>query len=150
MSCTNCANTMYQKSSVDAYTQANQTVAAGIPISFANGTVTGCSIQFTPGSTSFKIVKPGLYLVNFSAFGVQAGTTGSLAVQMLRNGVSVPGALSAVNSSSATDTEPLAFSKIVQVAPSCPAADNSAVLTFANTGVAATYNNVQVTIVKLA
>ena len=149
MSCANCAN-MYQKSSVNAYTQAGQTVVTGSPVTFVNGTRTGCSINFTAGTTSIRLAKPGLYQVQFSAYGAESGTAGNITVQMYRNGVAVPGAVSSANSTTVTDVKAIGFSSVVRVLPSCAAIDNDVTLTFVNTGVGATFGNVQATVIKMA
>lgn len=150
MSCANCVNTMYQKSSVDAYNPNQQSVAVGGLITLTNGTVTGCSMAFSEGSNQIRINRAGLYQVTFSAYGVENGTTGNVTVQMYNNGSPVAGAVSSFNSTAATDIGAISFSKLVQVAPSCGVCNNSVALTFVNTGVAADFGNVQVDVVKLA
>ena len=68
---------------------------------------------------------------------------------MYQNGVAVVDAISTESSTATTDINTLNFATIVQVKPSCCAVDNQTSLTFINTGVAATYTNVSVTITKL-
>lgn len=137
------------KSTLDAYTQAAQTVEQNGLISFDNAKRTGCSIEFVPGSTQINL-SAGLYLIIFSAYGAESGTSGDITVQLNNNGVQVPGAISSVNSAATTDLEPLSFSKIICVAPSCACVKNNAVLSFVNSGVGATFNNVIVDVVRLA
>lgn len=69
---------------------------------------------------------------------------------MLNNGTLVPGATASVSSASTTDVRSLAFSKLIQVKPSCCAVNNTTNLTFNNAGLATTFTNVNVVITKIA
>lgn len=69
---------------------------------------------------------------------------------MYRNGVAVPGAVSSADSTTVTDVKAIGFSSVVRVLPSCAAIDNDVTLTFVNTGVGATFGNVQATVIKMA
>lgn len=74
----------------------------------------------------------------FSAFGGGFGGFGGA------------GALTTAASTTAlTDIKSLSFSTIIQVKPSCCAVDNNVNLTLVNTGVPATFSNVNVVITKL-
>lgn len=66
------------------------------------------------------------------------------------NGTLVPGATASVSSASTTDVRSLAFSKLIQVKPSCCAVNNTTNLTFNNAGLATTFTNVNVVITKVA
>ena len=66
------------------------------------------------------------------------------------HGTLVPGATASVSSASATDVRSLAFSKLIQVKPSCCAVNNTTNLTFNNAGLATTFTNVNVVITKIA
>jgi hypothetical protein len=70
-------------------------------------------------------------------------------VVLQNNGVAVPGAIATFTTTVADDATNLAFSTIIRVPPSCCAVDNTANLTLVNTGVAATYTNVNINITKL-
>ena len=147
-----CNNTRYQQSSLEAYTNTSQTLTANTPISLASGSVsTGCSIRFTPGSTTISLKNPGLYLVTFDGIAANSTTTSDdVTIQMFKNGVATPDAFSSSTSASSTDLVSLAFTKLVRVDPSCCAVDNTTNITFVNTGVAANVSHVNVTVIKLA
>lgn len=138
------------KSVLDTYTLTDTTVAVNglLPLE-QNQLLTGCAITHAPGSTSIILNEPGLYLVNFDAEGFITGETGVLTAQLFKNGVAVPGATATSNSTSATNAETVGFSKIIQVKPSCCVVDNTANLTFVNTGVASTYITINVNVIKL-
>lgn len=138
----------YRKSTLNAYTQSNQAVAANGLIPFANFKRTGESIRFN-GGTSVNIDKPGLYQVIFNGIVSETTTAGNVILQLHRNGIAVPGAIAEAQSGSATDIENLAFATIIEVSPSCCCVDNDSVLTVVNTGVGATLANANITVVKL-
>lgn len=137
---------------VNSYTNAPQTVTTNDLLSFAiNDVLTGCTVLHSAGSTSFKLNRPGFYYVSFTGTGAITGATaGAITVNLLRNGVTVPGATSTQESASATDTRTVNFSKIIQVLPSCCAVNNATTLTFQNAGLESTFSNVNVVITKLA
>lgn len=147
-----CNNQRYQKSSVQTYNNVSQVLTTNSNLNLGSVSVdTGCSISNASGSTSIKLRNPGLYLIMLDAVAVNSsGTAGDVTVQMQKNGVNLPDAFSTATSSSATDEVALSFSKLVQVSQSCCAVDNSALITFINTGALATYSHVNVTAIKLA
>lgn len=140
-------NRKYQKSTLTAYTVPVTAEAVNGVLAFANRQLTGCSIDFTTGSTTISLTKPGLYLVEFNATVTNAGTTGNVVAQLQKNGVNVPGATATTSS---TSTTVLTFTQIIEVNPSCCAVNNDANLTVVNTGVAANYSNFNINVVKLA
>lgn len=140
----------YQKSTLSAFSQINQTVSANTPLTFANSEKTGCSIQFTSGGTSISLIKPGLYYVEFSASGTTSSSSGNIALQLFKNGNPISGALAFANSTSTTDAENLSFGKIIQVNPCCPSNNSPTVLTVVNTGVGAIYSTASINVFKLA
>lgn len=78
--------------------------------------------------------------------------TGDVTVQLNGNGSAIPGAISTVNSTAATDIGNLSFTAIVRVLPNCCAIQSNSPLTLTveNTGVEATYSNAAITITRLA
>lgn len=142
-----CSN-KYKKSTLRAYTDTTQVIAPNGLIPFANYKNTGCSINLN-GETSVKLNKPGLYQITFNGYVVESTATGDIIVQLMSNGSKVNGAVAAANSSVTTDLENLSFSTIIDVAPSCNCVDNDVVLTVLNEGVAASFGNVNLTVVKL-
>lgn len=143
-------NNCYQKSTLRAYTQAEQTLETNENFSFQNARKTGVSIDFTPGSTQVTLSKAGLYLVSFDAFGIESGTAGNLVAQLYNNGKAVEGAIDSSTSASATEVGNLHFSTIIEVLPNCCAVRNTANLSVKNTGVGVVYGNANLSIVKLA
>lgn len=138
------------KSVLDTYTLTDVTVATNglLPLE-QNYLLAGCAIVHFPGSTTITLQEPGLYLVNFDAEGSTAGGTGGFTTQLYNNGVAVPGATSTSGATSTTDIETIGFSKVIQVKPSCCAIDNTANLTFVNTGADSIYTSITVNVVKL-
>lgn len=135
---------------INSYTSTTQNVGVNIPLIFnTNKIKTGCTVTHSEGSSTFSLNKPGFYFVTLKAIGSTTATTGNLTIQMYQNGVAVVDAISTESSTATTDISTLNFATIVQVKPSCCAVDNQTSLTFVNTGVAATYTNVSVTITKL-
>ena len=129
---------------IESYTNTSQTIAPEGLLSFAtNDVLTGCTVLHSAGSTSFTLKRPGFYYVSFTG-------TGAITVNLLKNGVALPGATATQTSASATDIRTVNFSKIVQVLPSCCAINNTTTLTFQNAGLDTTYSNVNVVITKLA
>lgn len=126
---------------IESYTNTSQTIAPEGLLSFAtNDVMTGCTVLHSAGSTSFTLKRPGFYYVSFTGTGA---TAGAITVNLLKNGVALPGA-------TATDIRTVNFSKIVQVLPSCCAINNTTTLTFQNAGLDTAYSNVNVVITKLA
>ena len=112
---------------IESYTNTSQTIAPEGLLSFAtNDVLTGCTGAIT------------------------GATAGAITVNLLKNGVALPGATATQTSASATDIRTVNFSKIVQVLPSCCAINNTTTLTFQNAGLDTTYSNVNVVITKLA
>lgn len=139
-----------RKSSLQVYNNASQTVEQTGLVSFPTvGTKTGCSIKNLT-NTTVELAPGGLYQVIVQVTGAQSTTTGDLIIQLFRNGIAVPQALASVTSSAATDIETIGFSCLLLVNPSCCAVDNTTILTVVNTGVAATYSNASLTVVRLA
>lgn len=137
---------------IESYTNTSQTIAPEGLLSFAaNDVLTGCTVLHPAGSTSFTLQRPGFYYVSFTGTGAITGATaGAITVNLLKNGVALPGATATQTSASATDIRTVNFSKIVQVLPSCCAINNTVTLTFQNAGLDTTYSNVNVVITKLA
>lgn len=144
------SNNLYQKSLLNTYTNTSQTVTTGANIRFDNiNVLDGCSIDFNAGTTSITLEKAGVYLVTIDATVSDAGTPGSVGLQINRNGAGVNGATSRVVTTASTDVYPLGVSTLVKVLPSCCAVDNTTVLTISNIGLSAIYANANLTVVKL-
>ena len=105
-------------------------------------------ITATRNGNTFQLNKPGYYYVTFNA-DASTATVDAITVELQNNGVAVPGATATITPAVADDVMNLAFATIIKVPPSCCAIDNTANLTLVNTGVAATFTNVNINITKL-
>ena len=133
---------------ISSYNNISQEVAINGLLTFTTDRIlTGCTA--TRNGQTFQLNKPGYYYVTFNADGVATTAVGDIVVVLQNNGVAVPGAIATFTTTVADDATNLAFSTIIRVPPSCCAVDNTANLTLVNTGVAATYTNVNINITKL-
>ena len=133
---------------ISSYNNTSQEVAINGLLTFTTDRVlTGCTA--TRNGQTFQLNKPGYYYVTFNADGAATTAVGDIVVVLQNNGVTVPGAIATFTTTVADDATNLAFSTIIRVPPSCCAVDNTANLTLVNTGVAATYTNVNINITKL-
>ncbi len=126
---------------------ASQSVTSGAPVGFTRN----LSANVTYTDTSITIRRPGVYRVSVDA---SAATTASTAtdvtIQLQRNGTQVGKVQSTATSSSATDFVNLSFDAVIKVEQTCcPLSDNSATLTFVNSGDAATYSAMTVVITRV-
>ena len=133
---------------ISSYNNTSQEVAINGLLTFTTDRIlTGCTA--TRNGQTFQLNKPGYYYVTFNADGAATTAVGDIVVVLQNNGVAVPGAIATFTTTVADDAVNLAFSTIIRVPPSCCAVDNTAHLTLVNTGVAATYTNVNINITKL-
>lgn len=133
---------------ISSYNITTQTVAANGLLTFTTDRIlTGCTA--TRDGNTFQLNKPGYYYVTFNAVAAATEAVGELVVELQNNGVAVPGAEAASTATTAGNNDNYAFATIIKVPPSCCAIDNTAKLTLVNTGVAATFANVNVNITKL-
>ena len=133
---------------ISSYNNTSQEVAINGLLTFTTDRIlTGCT-AIRNGQT-FQLNKPGYYYVTFNADGAATTAVGDIVVVLQNNGIAVPGAIATFTTTVADDATNLAFSTIIRVPPSCCAVDNTANLTLVNTGVAATFTNVNINITKL-
>ena len=133
---------------ISSYNNTSQEVAINGLLTFTTDRIlTGCTA--TRNGQTFQLNKPGYYYVTFNADGAATTAVGDIIVVLQNNGVAVPGAIATFTTTVADDATNLAFSTIIRVPPSCCAVDKTANLTLVNTGVAATYTNVNINITKL-
>ena len=133
---------------INSYTITSQAVDVNDTLNFnVSRILTGCTVKHTDGSASFVLAKPGYYYVTFNA-DVTGTTAGNVTAQLINGATPVPGA-SATSTIAVDGVENLAFATIVRVLPSCSVIDNTTTLTVVNSGVAATYTNVNINITKL-
>ena len=133
---------------ISSYNVTTQNVVTNGTLTFTTDRIlTGCTA--TRDGSTFQLNKPGYYYVTFNASGAATSVVGDIVVALVNNGVVVPGATATVSPTVINSTRNLAFSTIIKVPPSCCAIDNTANLTIVNTGVAATFTNVNINITKL-
>lgn len=133
---------------LSSYNNTTQEVAINGLLTFTTDRIlTGCTA--TRNGQTFQLNKPGYYYVTFNADGAATTAVGDIVVVLQNNGIAVPGAIATFTTTVADDATNLAFSTIIRVPPSCCAVDNTANLTLVNTGVAATFTNVNINITKL-
>lgn len=133
---------------ISSYNITAQDVAVNGLLTFSTDRIlTGCTA--TRNGQTFQLNKPGYYYVTFNADGAATTAVGDIVVVLQNNGVAVPGAIATFTTTVVDDATNLAFSTIIRVPPSCCAVNNTANLTLVNTGVAATYTNVNINITKL-
>lgn len=143
-----CDCSCNRKSTINANFAASQAVAVDSVFNFPNVTRTGSSIV-SNGSGSFTLDNAGLYLIIASVSGAGAAA-GNLSIQINRNGVLIPGTVQVANSTAATDIVNLTTSTIVDIPRSCACINNDAVITIVNGGIAGTFVNGAIQIIKLA
>ena len=133
---------------ISSYNTTNQAVVSNGTINFTTDRIlTGCTA--VRNGETFQLNKPGYYYVTFNAIAAATTTVGELTIELYNNGVAVPGAIAGATTTTAGDNLDFAFTTIVRVPPSCCAVDNTARLTVVNTGVDATYVDVNLNITKL-
>ena len=133
---------------ISSYNTTSQAIATNGLLDFTTDRIlTGCTA--TRDGQTFQLNKPGYYYVTFNAVAAATTTIGELTVELYNNGVAVPGAEASYTTTTAGDNSNYAFSTIIRVLPSCCVVNNTARLTVVNTGVDATYTNVNINITKL-
>ena len=136
---------------LDSYNITNQAVTAGETLVFPTDSVkTPCTVTHTEGTGTFSLSKAGYYYVSFNAdVAITDSTAGDIVVELQNSGVAVPAAKATYYCETSGNVGNVGFSKIIKVSPSCCMVDNTAVLTFVNTGVDATYTNANLVILPI-
>lgn len=139
----NCKNALNTVTTTTTSVEVNNV----IPLN-TNNIIVGQSIKHTAGSGVINFVKGGLYLVMFNA---SAAGVGNITVQMKRAGLNVLGASNTTTSTAETDIQEISFTALVKVSNVCPcsAGSSSIPIQFVNTGIAATYNSINVTVIEV-
>lgn len=135
----------YRKSTLEAYSVTAQELAVNENVAFDGYNKTGASIELM-GNTSIRLAQ-GLYQIIVNA---SAGGTGTVSLQLFRNGVAIPNAIGSGISAGAANLVPLSLGNIIDVKGSCQCVDNTTILTIKNVGVEATMADINVDVVKLA
>ena len=133
---------------ISSYNITSQAILTDGLLTFTTDRIlTGCTA--TRDGATFQLNKPGYYYVTFNADAAATEALGVLSMELQNNGVAVPGAEASSTTTVAGNISNYAFSTIIRVLPSCAMVDNTAKLTVVNTGVDATYSNVNINITKL-
>lgn len=134
---------------VNSYTNTSVVVNSNSAIPFnTNRYLTGCGFCHSEGTPTFTISKPGYYLINFNS-DLAAGSTGVLQAQLQVNGDLVPGAEASVTEGTADNVQNISFSTVVRILNSCNCIDNTASISVINEGLASTYTNAEISIIRL-
>ena len=133
-----------QKSALTTVATAAQTVAANGFVNFpTNNLLTGVAIGH---NTTVNLLR-GLYLVTLNA-DVTPTAAGDIGLQLIRNGVAVPGAEATVTGATG-DTYNVSFATLIRVLPSCCVINNNSMLQVQATA-AGTITNASLSVVKMA
>lgn len=127
----------------------NVTVAENTPIPLNNVALSkGCEVE-KQGSATIQFNKCGAYRVTVNCTAT-AGEAGNLGIQLEKDGVLQPQAVSGITATETTSLRPMSFDTIVQVSRSnsCCCCVSPVTISFINTGVGATYDSIDVVITK--
>lgn len=130
---------------IEVYSQ-NITVASGSAIPFNVVSLElGCSTRQND-ATRVNLLKPGVYRIAFNA-DVVASEVDEVSVQLTRNGIAIPQAVATVTPTSTTAVNHLSIETLVRVNDGC-CCSMTTFVSVVNTGVEATFNNVNLVVTK--
>lgn len=133
----------------EAYNITSTIYTTNQPIAFSTIRYEDCRVQLKNNNT-IVINTPGRYYISFHGVGASDTANGQFTVQLYNNGVAVPGIITTISTVTATESETLAASTIVNVLPSCAAICNNASLQFIVTSTdAGTLTSANVVIFRL-
>ena len=107
----------------EAYTTTSAVYETDAAIAFTDIRYHDCRIT-TATPTSFRIVTPGRYYVEFHGVGASNTAASPFTVALYLNNVAVPGVETTITSTAAGDEQTLSLGTIINVAPSCCYVDN--------------------------
>ena len=133
---------------LNTYTITPQTLITDEEIKFdVNSILTGCTTTHVVETGVINLNKPGFYFITFNGV-VTTEEIEPVEVTMYKGSQAVPGAVASANNTSGDIPYfSLSFSTIVRVKPCC--CKQPTQITFKNSGVNATYDNVNVVVTKL-
>lgn len=139
-----------KKSTLQVFSGNAQEVYSEGLVEFPNVAVkTGCNIKNLT-NTTIQLAAGGLYKIDVNASACAIDESGDVVIQLFKNGIPMPSAISRATTEPKEDTEALSFSCLLLINPSCCAVDNTTTINVVNTGVDAIFEDASVTIVKLA
>lgn len=111
----------------EIFTTTSTTYTTDQPIEFTTPRFTDCRVDVNNGST-FVIQAPGIYVLKFNA--VASGTTAAepFTIQLYRNGVAVPAAVTTITSPAVGDEYTMTVDAFIRVLPSCASVNNTTAL----------------------
>ena len=114
-------------SSLVAIAPAGQALLVGSPVQYDTVRVhTGTAVGFVSGSSAVYLRNAGLYLVAFDG-DFTITTTGAVTFQLFDKDEAVVGAENTIQATAAVP-QGVHFATLIEVKPSCPMIDNTAVL----------------------
>ena len=135
---------------LNIYNSSAQSVATNGMISYDTDRVNqGIATSHAIGSNIFTLNYPGIYEVTFTAAAASATTDEPITVQLVKNGILVPGVIGETSSTAITDFQELSFSALIEVSYMCLSTNNTISLTVENTGPEATFKQPTVTVIKV-
>lgn len=127
----------------------NIAVTANTNIAFNNVDVeTGCVALLSNGGTTIKLNRPGIYRVDFNAYG-SSTEAGSIGAQLQVDGVNSNQASSAATTS-AGSPQAIGFSTLIKVGRYCPCRNVSKTVNVVYTGSAGTLTLANIIVSKIA
>lgn len=128
----------------------NIAVTANTNIVFNNIDVeTGCVALLSNGGTTIKLNRPGIYRVDFNAYG-SSTEAGSIGAQLQVDGVNNNNQASSVATTSAGLPQALGFSTLIKVGRYCPCRGVSKTVNVVYTGSAGTLTLANIIVSKIA
>ena len=129
----------------------NVVVAADAAIPLNNVSLDKGESSKLQGVSTIQLNKCGIYEITMSAT-VTAGSAAAISIQLEKDGVLQPQAIVETTAADATSMYALGFTTLVQVnhnnMPNCPCSSPTNI-EFINTGINATYNHINVTVVRV-
>lgn len=141
----------YQKSSLRAYNQNEQSFTTPGNITFTNISYqSGTSINYTVNTDTIYLKTPGLYYIALDVIMGNGTAETDTAVQMYVNGTINPSALTEATITATTDFQPGTVSAVVPVSGCCCPCSQGTAITFRVTGTTATIEGANVNVIRLA
>lgn len=126
----------------------NIAVTANTNIAFNNTDVeTGCVALLSNGGTTVKLNRPGIYRVDFNAYG-SSTEAGSIGAQLQVDGVNSKASSAATTS--AGSPQAIGFSTLIKVGRYCPCRNVSKTVNVVYTGSAGTLTLANIIVSKIA
>ena len=129
----------------------NVVVAADSAIPLNNVSLLKGTSAILQGASSIVLNKCGIYEISISATGI-ASAAGDISIEVYKNGVAQAGSIITETAADTTSKHALSLTSLVQVPTNsnvnCPCSIPT-VISLINTGVATTYDNIEVTVTRI-